>query len=100
MGRAVAALAQRSSRTDASVRRAWSRFAGLGIGRQLAATSTGLVGLLGKDHQGFGGGGRHFCLGAGLARLELKQRFQAAVDARAYLSKRGGRPQRKAADEA
>ncbi len=24
------------------------------------------------DHQGFGGGGRHFCLGAGLARLELK----------------------------
>jgi cytochrome P450 len=26
----------------------------------------------GTDHQGFGGGGRHFCLGAGLARLELK----------------------------
>ena len=25
-----------------------------------------------SDHQGFGGGGRHFCLGAGLARLELK----------------------------
>lgn len=24
------------------------------------------------EHQAFGGGGRHFCLGAGLARLELK----------------------------
>jgi cytochrome P450 len=30
------------------------------------------VGRALNDHQGFGGGGRHFCLGAGLARLELK----------------------------
>ncbi len=29
-----------------------------------------------NDHQGFGGGGRHFCLGAGLARLELKLWFE------------------------
>ncbi|GAA0625185.1 steroid C26-monooxygenase Cyp125 [Sporichthya brevicatena] len=27
-------------------------------------------------HQAFGGGGRHFCLGAGLARLELKVIFE------------------------
>jgi cytochrome P450 len=29
-----------------------------------------------NNHQGFGGGGRHFCLGAGLARLELKLWFE------------------------
>lgn len=28
------------------------------------------------DHDAFGGGGRHFCLGAGLARLELKVVFE------------------------
>jgi cytochrome P450 len=27
------------------------------------------------DHQAFGGGGRHFCLGSPLARLELKRVF-------------------------
>jgi cholest-4-en-3-one 26-monooxygenase len=28
------------------------------------------------DHKAFGGGGRHFCLGAGLARLELRVLFE------------------------
>ncbi len=28
------------------------------------------------DHQAFGGGGRHFCLGAGLARQELRVAFE------------------------
>jgi cholest-4-en-3-one 26-monooxygenase len=29
-----------------------------------------------NDHQAFGAGGRHFCLGAALARLELKLLFE------------------------
>ncbi len=31
------------------------------------------------DHDAFGGGGRHFCLGAGLARLELVVIFEQAI---------------------
>ena len=32
-----------------------------------------------NDHQAFGAGGRHFCLGAALARLELKVLFEETV---------------------
>jgi cytochrome P450 len=32
-----------------------------------------------NKHQGFGGGGRHFCLGAGLARLEMKLWLQETL---------------------
>jgi len=31
------------------------------------------------DHQSFGAGGRHFCLGAALARLELKVLFEESL---------------------
>ena len=32
------------------------------------------------DHKAFGGGGRHFCLGAGLARLELRVLLEEVVE--------------------
>ncbi len=32
-----------------------------------------------NKHQGFGGGGRHFCLGAGLARLEMRLWLQETL---------------------
>jgi cytochrome P450 len=33
----------------------------------------------GADHQAFGGGGRHYCLGAALARLELRVLFEETL---------------------
>ena len=45
------------------------------------------------DHCAFGGGGRHFCLGAGLARLELRVIFEELL-ARAPLLERAGQVER------
>jgi cytochrome P450 len=35
--------------------------------------------LRNPEHQAFGAGGRHFCLGAALARLELKVLFEETL---------------------
>ncbi len=43
------------------------------------------------DHQAFGAGGRHFCLGAALARLELKVMFEETL-ARFPAMELAGRP--------
>jgi cytochrome P450 len=42
------------------------------------------------NHQGFGGGGRHFCLGAGLARLELKLWLEETLRRFPHLALDGG----------
>ena len=44
------------------------------------------------DHQAFGAGGRHFCLGAALARLELKVLFEETL-ARYPAMELAGRPE-------
>ena len=49
------------------------------------------------DHDAFGGGGRHFCLGAGLARLELRVLFEEVVR-RMPDVKPAGEPQRLASN--
>lgn len=46
-----------------------------------------------SDHEAFGGGGRHFCLGAGLARLELALLFEELLR-RLPALERDGPPQR------
>jgi cytochrome P450 len=43
-----------------------------------------------NPHQGFGGGGRHFCLGAGLARLELKLWIEETLNRFPKISLEGG----------
>jgi cytochrome P450 len=45
------------------------------------------------DHKAFGGGGRHFCLGAGLARLELRVILEELL-ARAPALERAGAVER------
>ncbi len=42
-----------------------------------------------NDHSAFGGGGRHFCLGAGLARLELRVLFEEVLSRMADVARDG-----------
>jgi cholest-4-en-3-one 26-monooxygenase len=47
------------------------------------------VGRAPNDHVTFGGGGPHFCLGANLARLEIRVMFETLIDRMSHIEQAG-----------